>query len=582
MKRAALFVGINNYNAPISALNYARQDASGLYDYFVKSPDYTARLVDLMTGDRITVDEIIEKVETMIAQLDAGDLFLFYFSGHGVDDRGSHTLLSSTAREVGQQWLGAISINQLRELTQKPGVQSIFIIDSCRDAVFSGHRGVGIATESAARSVSLAAFKKRAVTGKALPPVILCSCSAGEQAFEVKGLDKSDPAGGVFTKAFLEVLSEPRSFKIDDVVKALTQKIEKILARYHLTGKQTPELIKPMGCSPYLFEPLPTAAPLPSPPPPAPAPIRTPAPPAPEPSAPAPIQMPVPSASELSVPEEIPEEVPLTISEKIVKYLAPVLALCFAVLFSICLFCDFEIPKNDASVYAFWLLLVCVPIGIAIRNGLKIVLRKFPSAQIIVTILLFGLVANLTNVFVRMTAEFYDFPLWKGCAYITFSNFSNGKALRVAAYNGNLDAVRFFYLHYDRYGQDYWLQWAYYDAARNGHTEVVKYLLGRDVDPCVNAYVRGEVSPSLLETVADKGYTETAKVIRAALQSWTQRGYYPGGTSRDAILYDLGYCYANGIGGEENLRTAVGYYEAAAASGNRDAKKALENIIYIP
>ncbi len=256
MKRAALFVGVNDYVSPITSLAYARRDATTLYDFFLRSPSYRTDLVDVIAVEA-TDKKIVDKVMAMMDALDPGDLFLFYFSGHSVEDHGQHLLLGEDARQFGEYWVGTLSLNQLKAMTRKRGVQSVFIIDSCRDAVFEGHRGVGTGAESHARSVSLAPLKSEKDVDGFLPPVVLCSCSAGEQAFEVPSLQQ-----GVFSKAFLEVLSSASDFSIDAIASAMLPKIQDLLHRHNLAGKQTPELYKPLSCTAALFDaPKPKSSP---------------------------------------------------------------------------------------------------------------------------------------------------------------------------------------------------------------------------------------------------------------------------------------------------------------------------------
>ncbi len=253
MRRAALFVGINDYREPLTPLAYAREDAERLYGYFSKSKSYDPKLVKFLSKD-VTDIKLRREIDAILSRLQAGDLFLFYFSGHGVEDCGKHTLLSSEAQCLGGEWSGTLSIHQLRYLTQKQGVQSVFIIDSCRDSLFMGHKGTGIGAESAARSACLGAMKNETAVAGFLPPVILCSCSAGEQSFEIQSLRQ-----GVFSRAFLEYLSEHSCESIDAMVQGLTEKIKRVLLHYRLSGKQTPELIKPLGCNPRLFDEVPDA-----------------------------------------------------------------------------------------------------------------------------------------------------------------------------------------------------------------------------------------------------------------------------------------------------------------------------------
>ena len=76
MKRAALFVGINDYNKPLASLKCARKDADTLYGLFLK--EYAHGMVDYLHD--VNSDEIIKSIEKTMESLTEGDLFFFYFS----------------------------------------------------------------------------------------------------------------------------------------------------------------------------------------------------------------------------------------------------------------------------------------------------------------------------------------------------------------------------------------------------------------------------------------------------------------------------------------------------------------------
>ncbi len=248
MKRAALFVGVNEYQAPIASLNYARHDATSLYEFFVRSRSYRANMVDILSTE-VTAEKILRAIKSTMAKLEPGDLFLFYFSGHGVEDNNQHLLLSSNAEHLGDSWTGAVSLGNLKHLTHKRGVQSVFIIDSCRDSLFQGHRGVAVGASAQARSVCLSAMVKEPCEEGYLTPVVLCSCSAGEQAFEVPSLEQ-----GIFSRALLEAIETEPSQPLHEVAEGLVPRISKLLAAHRLTGKQTPELHRALGSKVHLFD----------------------------------------------------------------------------------------------------------------------------------------------------------------------------------------------------------------------------------------------------------------------------------------------------------------------------------------
>ncbi len=269
MKRAALFVGVNDYCSPITPLAYARRDATTLFNFFLRTGSYQP--IEVIATDA-TDRKMLDAVKAMMKDLEPGDLFLFYFSGHGVEDRGEHILLGEDAQQYGSYWTGGLSFNLLKEITRKPGVQSVFIIDSCRNDLFTGHRGISIGSESHARSVTLSALQREPKTEGFLPPVVLCSCSSGEQAFEVPDLEQ-----GVFSKVLVDYLTTATDFSIEAIANGMVPGIQALLRRHHLNGKQTPELHKPLNCTVHLLDPISPATPKPTPAPaPEPEPIPNP------------------------------------------------------------------------------------------------------------------------------------------------------------------------------------------------------------------------------------------------------------------------------------------------------------------
>lgn len=241
MKRAALFIGINSYKAPLRELSCAREDAAALYQIFLK--EYSSDLVHFLADPNS--DDMIDKIKYIMSNLDPGDLFLIYFSGHGVEIQNNHLLLSAQAECLAGQWRHAVSIDILKELTKKSGVQTVFILDSCREHTFEGTRSAGGAVQS--RSVTM----KRLVDhtdNNFLPPVIFCSCSGGEMAFEVKDLQH-----GIFTLALLDTLKDCAYATMDDITHNVAVRINSLLAVYHPGSQQTPEVIKSPLVNPVIW-----------------------------------------------------------------------------------------------------------------------------------------------------------------------------------------------------------------------------------------------------------------------------------------------------------------------------------------
>ena len=241
MKRAALFIGINDYQPPLRSLSCASEDAAALYQLFLR--DYTPGLVHLLNNS--DSDGIIDKLKYLMDQLDKDDLLLVYFSGHGVEEKNNHYLLSSKAERLGDEWRHAVSINVLKQITKKRGVQTIFILDSCREHIYEGSRSAAGMAQT--RGVTI---KKLVETKEAdyPAPVVFCSCTGGEMAFEVKEVQH-----GLFTLALIDLLSNAKSATLDDITRNVAIALQNLVKKYRLKGSQTPEVIKSPLVNPVIW-----------------------------------------------------------------------------------------------------------------------------------------------------------------------------------------------------------------------------------------------------------------------------------------------------------------------------------------
>ena len=192
MKRVGLFVGVDKYqDIGISPLRCAVKDATALMAAFSRAQFDT---VDSLLNDDARDDKIIDKVENIMSELNSGDLFVFYFSGHGREFANTNYLVGPTARantELYQR--GSVSLPELIAITNKEGVNRLFILDCCRSSILANRSGVYSVDNS--RDIALNAALK-SDNNSIVPPLILCSCSTGEQAFE-------GPVHGYFTDALL-------------------------------------------------------------------------------------------------------------------------------------------------------------------------------------------------------------------------------------------------------------------------------------------------------------------------------------------------------------------------------------------
>ncbi len=96
-RRVALIAGVEKYqDQAIRSLTCVDSDCTRLDGFF----RYVARFdeVRLLRGD--SNQEILDAATEMVSRLSAGDLFLFYFSGHGVEHKKEHLLLCQHRSET--------------------------------------------------------------------------------------------------------------------------------------------------------------------------------------------------------------------------------------------------------------------------------------------------------------------------------------------------------------------------------------------------------------------------------------------------------------------------------------------------
>jgi len=137
IKRTALCV--NWYRDPgINGLQFAEADATELYAFFKRSAGYD-EVRHLMAPE---ADQVLDCAREMAAGLEAGDLFVFFFAGHGYEFQGRHLLLSRKARVSRLHFFHqTVPVDLLKEETQQAGVDRVFVLDACRTDLLKDRGG---------------------------------------------------------------------------------------------------------------------------------------------------------------------------------------------------------------------------------------------------------------------------------------------------------------------------------------------------------------------------------------------------------------------------------------------------------
>ena len=229
MKRFALFVGINAY--PGNRLHCARADAEVLHKEFSRHYDVAKLLVD----KKATPDAIVGELDALQKKAKAGDMLLFFFSGHGSDHAGEHVLaVPDFDRHGDADGVEGISTADLRHATNVKGLHRLFVLDCCRSRLFDDE--LRLQAKAASKSpMYLMSANRKAV----LFPTMLSSSGPGQQSYE------NDKTGhGYFTEAFLEAIrdSDVSSFN------AFRERIEVAMARpKKRPGMQNPYFEGPLA-----------------------------------------------------------------------------------------------------------------------------------------------------------------------------------------------------------------------------------------------------------------------------------------------------------------------------------------------
>ena len=155
-----------------------------------------------------TRSEVEKKIVRMTRDMDGeGDVFLFYFAGHGFVAPGDDERLfcKDDFHEKLQYHCAGLSFAMLRDTTRKGGLNRIFILDACRANVFAGRRGGNGPRDLVPISKMMGASTTPAGTAFPGGHAIWRSCCPGQYALELEPFEH-----GVFSLAIDRVMTECR------------------------------------------------------------------------------------------------------------------------------------------------------------------------------------------------------------------------------------------------------------------------------------------------------------------------------------------------------------------------------------
>ena len=193
MKRYALIIGIDDY--PDAPLSYCCRDAKALKAVLDKDFDE----IILLKNQNATSSNIIAAWNKMRRNMNPGDLFLFYFSGHG-----------EQRNDVDGFWCidGFCKIKDIERLTNKIYINRLFIFDCCRTSLYTEGKTEYFWLEPMVSSEFPAV----------IAPVILSACCSGRTAVESDHLSHS-----IFTDNILRALKNRNLICLKDFLDKLSK-----------------------------------------------------------------------------------------------------------------------------------------------------------------------------------------------------------------------------------------------------------------------------------------------------------------------------------------------------------------------
>lgn len=252
MVKRAVIVGVDQYRDPLfTDLRYAEEDAWRLRRLLEELPEPFDKVI-FLKGRHASDDAVLQALEDTTRDLDEGDLFLFYFSGHGVQQPGSRQQLllcpQANPRVLRSGTNGTLPLSRLDDLACEARYDTVFILDTCRNMLLQGGKGIG-GMKGSESFKDISAGKPSGRSGR---NVTLWSCADGQLSQEL-----SDYQGGVFT---LSLVKELRNQSVLDG--GLLERVALEMSR--LTGMgQSPQARLPP--EPLLLSPIRQKEPTPPP-----------------------------------------------------------------------------------------------------------------------------------------------------------------------------------------------------------------------------------------------------------------------------------------------------------------------------
>jgi len=242
MKRHALFVGVDKYSdSTIQNLNYPSEDATELASVFRRLLKFN-RVEKLINPKHSP--EVVDAVKDMTRGLGPGDLFLFFFAGHGFRVKENHVLVCARDEfsDLEDEYAG-LPVGQLKKRMRGPW-NRMLILDACQNDIRATR---GADTGVTERDLALI-HEAEGSSSESGYQIVLTACSEGQKALEV-----SDLGHGLFTSAFLDSVTSfadaRRRLDLEALRADLGKRMDGLIVQYRLSGRQEPFFTMPTDAS---------------------------------------------------------------------------------------------------------------------------------------------------------------------------------------------------------------------------------------------------------------------------------------------------------------------------------------------
>jgi len=236
-KKWAIVVGASNYTH-FSKLDYADNDAVAFANTLKSEFSFDEKNVRLLTDGKEgalapSAGNILGEVEDILASksLDKSDLFIFFFSGHGIGTENGDFLLPTDARNSTVERVG-LPISEVISRFTKAGLANVLIIvDACR----SGKENpFGKQLQELGMQANLA---------------VMLGCAPGARSYEIGDLQH-----GLFADTLLKAMKDPTlrdtrsgSLWASKVAQSVKDRVYEYSERDHPDEPQTPSVWSDMG-----------------------------------------------------------------------------------------------------------------------------------------------------------------------------------------------------------------------------------------------------------------------------------------------------------------------------------------------